>query len=79
MEKPKSVNAFALTFVGLVLLGLLILSIYIEDFAFFFEAIGVIILVVLGCAVCGLLMGVITTPLVWLVSLFGGRGPKHKH
>jgi hypothetical protein len=78
MESPKSVNAFLLTFVGLLLLGLLIVSIYIQDFAFFFGAIGVIILVVLGCAAYGLLMGVVTIPLVWLLSLFGGARPKHK-
>jgi hypothetical protein len=79
MESPRSVNVFALTFVGVVLLGLLILSIYIQDFAFFFEAVGVIVLVVLGCAVGGFLLGVVTSPLVWLLSIFGARGPKPKH
>lgn len=78
VESPKSVNAFLLTFVGFVLLGLLVLSIYIHDLTFFFEAIGILALVALGCMVYGFLLGVVTSPLVWLLSRFSGRPPKHK-
>lgn len=79
MERPKSVNVFLLTFVGLVLLGLLSLSIYIQDFTFFFEAVGLIIVVVLGSAAFGLLMGTVMIPFVWLLSFFGGGRQKRKH
>ena len=79
MESPKSVNAFLLALVGIGLLGLLALSIYIQDFGFFFRAVGVLALIALGCMVYGFLLGVVTSPLLWLLSLFGGGRPKHKH
>jgi hypothetical protein len=78
MESPKSVNAFLLTVVGIGLLGLLALSIYIRDFGFLFQAIGVLALVALGCLASSVLLGVITTPLVWLLSVFSGRPPKRR-
>lgn len=83
MESPRSVNAFLLAVAGVSLFSSLLFGLYIGSFIggfwFFLQALGVISLIALGCAVCGILMGVVTSPLVWLLSLFGGSRSKHKH
>ena len=78
MENPRAVSALFWSTVAMGVLGSLALSVYLRDFSVFLAALGVLLLIVVGCAGAALFLGITIAPLVWLLSRFSGRGPKRK-
>jgi hypothetical protein len=78
MEQPEAVSMLLWVVVGICLLIPLGFSISVGDYSIFLGALGLLLLVAVGCAVVAVVVGITTAPLVWLLSLFSGRGPKRK-
>ena len=78
MESPKAVNAFLIGTVVVGLLGAFNFSLYLRDFSVFLVTLGVLFVVFFGYCVAAFFLGITTAPLVWVLSLFGGRKPRDK-
>ena len=76
MENPKAVNAFFLTVVALCLLAALFLSIVSRNVFVILDYLGYLILFFLALAAGGMIIGLITFPLMWLLSRWGGPKPR---
>jgi hypothetical protein len=78
MENPKAMKVLLWVVVAVCLLIPLAFSISVGDYSIFLGAVGIFLLVVVGCAAVAVVLGITTAPFVWLLSLFSGRGPKRK-
>ena len=78
MDNPKLVNRFLLGCLASVLAFALGLSIYAKDFSILFSMTGLIVLILIGCAVVSLSYAVMFGPLLWLFSWLSSRRSKRK-
>jgi len=76
MENPKAVYAFFITIVVICLLAALFLSVFYRDAFIFLDYLVWLVNSFLVLAAVGIIIGVMTFPLMWLLSRWGGPKPK---